>query len=106
MLPALGARRTFVYSTVPAALPVCAKELEGLACLRSLGDGRALVVSLPSASHSERDLDAAVLEIEVEREERVPLPVDATLQVADLLGVEEELPHSSLRVRKGAGREE
>ena len=56
-----------------------------------------------SAGHAERDL-LPVLEVEVERDERVPLVLHGALDAADLAGVQEELARAALGVRTRAQR--
>src|SRR5690606_1327444 len=52
-----------------------------------LAQGLALVVLLTPAAHAERSLGDPVLEVEVERDERQPLPLDLGGELADLAAV-------------------
>jgi len=63
-------------------------------------------VRLLAAAEAERDLHAPFFEVQVERHQRVALAIDGALEMADLLGVKEQLPRAALGVREGAGEEE
>src|SRR5687767_8982380 len=65
-------------------------------------DRLALVVRLLAARETEQDLDASVLEIELERHERQSLLGDAADQLADLFPVQQQLALTQLFVGRGA----
>ena len=103
---AVKKKREIGAAELGAAIATRADRFERLARLGLCGDGRALVVGLRSAAEAERDLHAPLLEVEIEGHQGVALAQDGALQVADLLGVQEQLARAALRVRERAGREE
>src|SRR5262245_1251073 len=72
------------------ALPAATSALD-LAPRVALGDGLALVVSLPAAGDTEQQLRIAVGEVELERDDGVALARHRRLELLDLGAVQEEL---------------
>src|SRR5688500_12189968 len=86
--------RVRVRRGASARLPDCAIDLPlRLLLLQRL----ALVVQLAALRDGEVDLGASALEVDLERNERAPLLLDASDQLADLLAMEEQ-PARSKRV--------
>src|SRR3954469_18366913 len=75
----------------PAALHVPAEGLLDLAAGVPLGEVVPLVVGLLALRERERGLDLAVLEVQVQRDEREPALLDLPDQLVDLAAVHEHL---------------